>query len=120
MISHWLAWISFGCSILLLLKYAARISRIKKLNRTFSRLHRPLAVMMLATGMVHGILSLVKSPEDLTANLTGLLLSGCALYISLTCWRRKKHIRIWMKRHRYGSAVMVVLLVAHVVFAITV
>lgn len=118
--SHWFAWISFGFSILLLLKFAARKAKLKKLNRIFSRLHRPFAIIMFASGLVHGIISLIKSTNHIAALVSGILLLGCAVYVCLTCMHRHHHRKTWMKMHRIGSVVLAVLLAAHLLFALVI
>lgn len=120
MISHWLAWISLGSSILLLLKFIARKSKIKKFNRTFSKLHRLFAKIMITTGLIHGVLSLVKSIDDIIALVSGIFLFASAVYVCFTYIHRQHHKKNWMKMHRIGSIVFTILLVVHLVFAIVI
>lgn len=46
MASHWFAWISFAFSILLLMKFVARKSKIKNANRTFRKFHESFATIL--------------------------------------------------------------------------
>ncbi len=120
MVSHWLAWISLGFSILLLMKFVVRKSKIKKLNRTFSKLHKSFAIVMFVTGLAHGIISLVISMNHIAAIISGILLLSSAVYVCLTCMHKKNHKKTWMKMHRIGSVILTILLIAHMIFAFTI
>ncbi len=104
MISHWFAWISFGLSILLLAKFIVRKSKIKKLNKIFSKTHKPLAYIMIASGLVHGIICAIKTDKHIAVIISGALLTASALFL-LIAWLCRKKLRIWMKAHRIGSLV---------------
>ncbi|MGN0418090.1 hypothetical protein [Anaerostipes faecalis] len=120
MVSHWLAWISFGFSILLLMKFVTRKSSIKKLNRTFSKLHRSFAIVMFVTGLAHGIISLVISLSHIAPIISGILLFGSALYVCLTCIHKENHKKTWMKMHRVGSVILTFLLIVHLILALNI
>lgn len=118
MISHWLAWISLGFSVLLLLKFIARKSKIKKINRTLSKLHKLFAIIMITTGLIHGILSLINSMNDVIALVSGIFLFGSAISVCLTYMHRNNHKNNWMKMHRIGSIFFMIFLLAHLIFAL--
>ena len=115
MVSHWMAWISVIFSILLLLKFAVRKCRIKKLNRIFSRLHESFAIIMFAAGLVHAIIVLSRSTYFGTGIISGILVLISALCVFLTCIHRKNHLKTWMKMHRIGTVTFAGCLWAHLV-----
>lgn len=120
MASHWFAWISFAFSILLLMKFVARKSKIKNVNRTFRKFHESFAIVMFVTGLAHGVIALVKSTNHVMANISGILLFASAVYVCLTCIHKKNHKKTWMKMHRIGSVILTILLIAHLIFARTI
>lgn len=113
MVSHWLAWISFGFSILLLLEFAARKSNNKNFIYIFRKLHRPFAIIMMITGLAHGTILIIKGTVHTAAIITGIVLFGCALYVCHTCIHRHRHKKIWMRKHRKGSVVLLLLMLIH-------
>lgn len=114
MVSHWLGWISFGFSILLLLEYVVKRSKIKKAIRMFSKSHRTFSVIMMMTGLTHGTILLIKGTVHTAAIITGIFLFGCALFVCNTCIHRHQNKKMWMKFHRIGSAAIVLLLLIHI------
>ena len=56
-ISQVLAWVSALLCALEVLRYPARASRAKGLNRAFHKIHIPLGVLLLLTGCLHGLLA---------------------------------------------------------------
>ena len=52
-----LAWITVFLLLITAFKYIARISRSAKLNRFFHKLHIPVGVLLIVTGLMHGLLA---------------------------------------------------------------
>ena len=57
LISRILAWIAALAAAMCALKFIARISGSKALNRFFAKCHVPFGVILLITGLAHGILA---------------------------------------------------------------
>lgn len=122
-ISEILAWLSAIFTILLALKYITRISRHRQLNRLFRKSHKQLGVLMIITGLLHGILAGNKEtttlfdmqfmPKLFTVNL-GTICFFVTLLLALTYMFRKKLKRRWMFLHRVLTVILLVLLVLHV------
>lgn len=140
MVSHWLAWISFGFSILLLLKFVARKSKITQINRVFSKSHKTSAIIMMMTGLAHGTISLIKGTRmrhhkwnrklghgtilhikgawRIAAIISGIVLFVSALFVCHTCIHRHSNKRTWMRMHQIGSVVLMILLLIHLIFTL--
>lgn len=122
-ISEILAWLSAIFTILLALKYITRISRHRQLNNLFRRSHKQLGVLMIITGLLHGILAgneetttlfdMQFAPKLFTLNL-GTVCLFVALLLALTYMFRKKLKKRWMFLHRVLTVILLVLLVLHV------
>lgn len=52
-----LAWIAVVCVIGTAWKYIARIGKSVKLNRMFHKIHIPMGVVLIITGLIHGLLA---------------------------------------------------------------
>ena len=90
MISHWFGWLALGFCIVLMLKFAARKSHISSLNVFFRKLHIPIGVMLIVTGLLHGIIELIKIPSHITVVITGIGAMVLILFITATYILRKK------------------------------
>ena len=55
--SQILAWVSALLCLAEALRYPARVSKVKALNKAFHRIHIPLGVLLLATALMHGLLA---------------------------------------------------------------
>ena len=123
MISETIAWFAVVFTVLLAMKYIVRISRNRSLNRLFSKLHKPLGICMLTTGLLHGVLSgnekntnlfdIKLMPELFTLNW-GTVCLFVALFLSLTYMFRKKLKKRWLFLHRVLTVILLILLVLHV------
>lgn len=114
MVSHWFAWISFGLSIILLAKFIVRKSKVKGLNRIFSKTHKPLSCIMIVLGLAHGIIDAIKTDKHIAVIISGAVLSAVSIFLLIT-WLCRKKLKIWMKAHRIASLVFLGLLVVHIV-----
>ena len=52
-----LAWITVIFGIMTSLKYIARVSKSAKCNRFFHKIHIPAGIVLVITGLVHGLLA---------------------------------------------------------------
>ncbi|MEK4510914.1 ferric reductase-like transmembrane domain-containing protein [Paenibacillus sp. FSL K6-2524] len=122
-ISEILAWVAVIFTILLALKYIARICKNRRLNRLFSKSHKHLGIGMITTGLLHGVLAgneettnlfdMELMPKLFTLNL-GTTCLFIALLLALTYMFRKKLKKRWMFIHRVLTVLLLVLLVLHV------
>lgn len=122
-ISEIVAWVAVIFTVLLALKYVARISRHRQLNRLFSKSHKPLGIGMITTGLLHGMLAgnerttslfdMQIMPRLFTLNL-GTICLFVATLLALTYMFRKKLKKRWMLLHRVFTILLLVLLVLHV------
>ncbi len=122
-ISEILAWFAVVFTVLLAMKYIARISRNRQFNRFFSKMHKRLGILMLITGLLHGVLAgnekntnlldIQLMPKLFTFNL-GTISLFVALLLALTYLLRKKLKKRWMFLHRVLTVILLVLLILHV------
>ncbi|MEE8706098.1 MAG: FMN-binding protein [Oscillospiraceae bacterium] len=123
LISLILAWIAVILTIMTVLRYIARISRNKKLNTFFHKIHIPFGTLLIIVGGIHGILA--GNPASATlANFEpasvlftfnwGTVCYVLTLILALTYLLRKKMKRKWMIAHRIATVAMIVLLVLHI------
>lgn len=52
-----LAWVTVLFSIVTAFKYIARISKCKRLNHIFHKIHIPIGIALVLTGLIHGLLA---------------------------------------------------------------
>lgn len=117
MISHWLGWISLSCCSLLICKYPARKTKIKKLNGILRKLHIPIASLLLTTGIIHGVITFIKVPYRSISILSGLALLILLSLVSASYYFRKTLKKKWMTFHRVGTIVVIPLLIFHIVIS---
>ena len=122
-ISNILAWLATLLTILLALKYITRVSKNSQLNHLFRKSHKHLGILMIATGLLHGVLSgnekttnlfdMQVLPKLFTLNL-GTVCLFVAFLLALTYMFRKKLKKYWMFLHRWLTIILLVLLVLHI------
>ncbi|MFE4759262.1 ferric reductase-like transmembrane domain-containing protein [Bacillus mycoides] len=122
-ISEIIAWFAVVFTVLLALKYITRISRNRQLNRLFSKSHKHFGILMITTGLLHGVLAgneettnlldMQFMPKLFTFNL-GTVCLVVALLLALTYMFRKKLKKRWMFLHRVLTVILLVLIVLHV------
>lgn len=115
MIFHWLGWFSLAFCIALMLKFVARKSRNKKVNKIFRVIHIPVGVMLLFTGTVHGLLSIIKVANRLLPIGSGIALLIVIAFLAATYMHRKALKKNWFKLHRMATLALIPVLVLHVV-----
>ena len=122
-ISEILAWLSAILTILLAPKFITRISRHHQLNRLFRRSHKQFGLLMIITGLLHGILAgnektttlfdMQFMPKLFTLNL-GTICLFVSILLALTYVFRKKLKKRWMFLHQVLTIILLVLLILHV------
>jgi len=123
LISRILAWIAALAAAMCALKFIARISGSKALNRFFAKCHVPFGVILLITGLAHGILAgntagsgiagIRLGSQLFTLNWgTACLIIGVLLGLTYAFRRRLK--KWWMPLHRALTAAIMAVLVLHV------
>jgi uncharacterized protein with FMN-binding domain len=122
LISIILAWIATVSAAMAALKFIARVSGSKKLNRFFHNIHIPFGVILLISGLLHGILAgnmagteiadIQLAPVLFTLNW-GTACYVAALLLALTYAFRKSLKKAWMPLHRILTAALITLLVLH-------
>jgi uncharacterized protein with FMN-binding domain len=122
LISIILAWIATVSAAMAALKFIARVSGSKKLNRFFHNIHIPFGVILLISGLLHGILAgnmagteiadIQLAPVLFTLNW-GTACYVAALLLALTYAFRRSLKKAWMPLHRILTATLIALLVLH-------
>ncbi|MFE3572951.1 ferric reductase-like transmembrane domain-containing protein [Lysinibacillus sp. NPDC059133] len=122
-ISEIIAWFAVIFTVLLALKYIARISKNRQLNRLFRKSHKHFGILMITTGLLHGVLAgnekttnlfdMQLMPKLFTLNL-GTFCLFASLLLALTYMLRKKLKKRWIFLHRVLTVILLVLLILHV------
>lgn len=122
LISMFLAWAAVVCAGFAALKWIARISGSRGLNRFFHRVHIPFGLLLLVTGVVHGVLAgnlpgtawsdIQLAPVLFTLNWgTACLVLAAAL--GGTYLLRKPLKKLWMPAHRVLTLLLIAVLALH-------
>ncbi len=118
-----LAWITVLFAILAAFKWIARISGSRALNRFFHKIHIPFGVLMLITGVLHGVLA--GNPASATlSNFTfapvlftwnwGTACLVIMLGLALSYLLRRRLKKKWMTVHRILTVALIAVLVLHI------
>lgn len=119
-----LAWITVFLLLITAFKYIARISRSAKLNRFFHRLHIPVGVLLIVTGLLHGLLagnfadtsiSNIRIGEVLFSFNWGTFCFILSVLLALSYVTRRILKKNWMNVHRILTIGMLITVVLHVV-----
>ena len=137
MISHWLGWISLILFGILLLKFMSRIRYSSEKRKIVRKWHKVCGCLMLATAFLHGITAgnhhgvggggfmhngagrgfvqhgMAHGSVFFSLNL-GTAAFVVAVMVALCYVFRKKLKGKWLKLHRYGSLLLVFLVMIHV------
>ncbi|KZL91727.1 FMN-binding protein [Clostridium magnum] len=114
-----LAWISVAIASLLCIIYILRKLILKtkgknkfiiSLNKILRKVHKPLGVLLIITGLTHGIFS---SVSVLSLNL-GTITWVIAILLTLT-WMFRKSLKGWIYYHRILSVIFALVLIAHII-----
>lgn len=118
-----LAWITVLFAILAAFKWIARISGSRALNRFFHKIHIPFGVLMLITGVLHGVLAGNPASATLSSFTFAPVLftwnwgTACFLImlgLALTYLLRRRLKKRWMTAHRILTLALIAVLVLHI------
>lgn len=122
LVSQIFAWVSLAFCLIEILRFAARVSGVRALNRFFHKLHIPCGILMLVFGAAHGLLAgnfpdasgndIVLAPVLFTLNFG----SVCFLFtilLALSYLLRKRLGKRWMPAHRLLTVCLAALLIFH-------
>ena len=118
MFYHWLGWISFAMCIILLAKYIGRILNNKSINMLLRKIHKPLGIAVVGIGAIHGLISFIKHPQEITEIISGVLLWVLIAFLARTYFARTKLKSKWFNMHRHLAIFLMVILVIHIAVAI--
>ena len=120
-----LAWLAVAFTAITALKYIVRISKIKRLNRFFSRRHIPSGKLLILTGLLHGILAgnfasagisdVMIAPVLFTWNWGTACFAAAIMLAASYYLLHKKFKKFWMPVHRVLTVAMIGLLAIHIV-----
>lgn len=122
LISRVLAWVSVALTAITAIKFLARISKIKPLNRFFRKIHIPSGIILLITSAVHGIiagnppgveLTQISFFSELFSLNWGTAAFVCIVLLAVVYLIRKLLSKKWMPLHRVLTVIMIVTLVLH-------
>ena len=116
-----MAWLATFAMLAVLLKYTARMARMKWKNSHLAasadaamhQLHKPAGIVVVAAGLIHGWTS---SDQLLSINLgTVLLVLAMAMGVLYAIRKKVRHKRGWMHTHRLLAIITATVLFCHVV-----
>lgn len=123
-ISRILAWVTVILGVFEILRFVARISKIKVLNKFFHKIHISFGLLMIIIGGIHGVLAgnfpdttlddFEFAPVLFTFNF-GTFCYICVILLGLTYLFRKKMKKQWMILHRILTVILTALLILHIV-----
>jgi len=106
------------CTLLFLLtcvKYLTRRFKLQKTNKFFSKIHVPVACILLAVSVLHAILVLPMADErPYYVFLTGWLCMVSFIVVALSGVFRKKLGKSWLKIHRIIAVIACIMVVLHI------
>ena len=121
--SSLLAWLTVLFVVVTAFRYIARVSKSMKLNRLFHKIHIPTGIILILTGLFHGLAAGNFSDTGLSDMRIGTVFFtfnwGAACFIvsvllGLTYLLRKVLKKKWMQVHRILTVCMLVLMVLHI------
>ena len=110
--------IAFIICVLLFVKFIGRVSKNKKFNNVLLKIHKPLGIAAIAIGAIHGVMYIIKSPQQIVANILGILVWILMAFLAVTFYTRKSLESKWFKLHRIAAVLLIAALIAHVVIAV--
>jgi len=122
-LNYVLAWVGILLAVALCVIYILRVVEkkmgngqdnwMKRANQLLRRYHKPLGIILVIVGLIHGLYS---SDELLSLNL-GTLLWAVSLALGLNwMFRRYKHYpKSWIHLHRYLALLFVLLIPIHII-----
>ena len=122
-ISMRFAWISIALLVFTALKYITRRSSNYSINCFFRKYHIPAGILMIITGLLHGIFAgneinstfedMKIAPELFTLNL-GTACFIVTVFLWLTYLLRRQLKKKWMIFHRVLTVILILLTILHV------
>ena len=109
--------IAFIICVPLFLKFIGRVSKNKKLNNALLKIHEPLGIAAIALGTIHTVICIIKSPQEMLANISGILALILIAFLAVTFYARKSLKFKWLKLHRITTVLLIAILIPHVVIA---
>lgn len=123
LLNYGFAWISvilaFILSIIFLIRIAGKKSKMYKdlldaINRNLRKYHKQIGVLLIITGLIHGLFS---SSSVLSFNL-GTICWLLSVFLGIN-WVARKHLskfRGWMYYHRLLTLAFIITIVIHIVY----
>ena len=117
------AWITVIFGIMTSFKYIARVSKSAKWNRLFHKIHIPVGIALVLTGLVHGLLAGNFADTKISEAHIGTVLfslnwgSACfivSVLLGLTYLLRRVLKKQWMWAHRVLTVCLLIHMVIHV------
>lgn len=118
-----LAWLTVLLVVVTGFKYIARVSKSMKLNRLFHKIHIPTGMILILTGLLHGLaagnfadtgLFDMRAETVLFTFNWGTVCFIISVLLGLTYLFRKVLKKKWMRVHRILTVCMLVLMVIHI------
>lgn len=118
-----LAWVTVLFSIVTAFKYIVRISKCKRLNHIFHKIHIPIGIALVLTGLIHGLLAGNFKDTGLTDARLGTVFFSfnwgtvcfvISVLLGLSYLLRRVLKNKWMKIHRLLTFCFLALIVIHV------
>lgn len=118
-----LAWITVIFGIMTSLKYIARVSKSAKCNRFFHKIHIPAGIVLVITGLVHGLLAGNFADAKMSEAYIGAVLfswnwgTACfivSILLGITYLLRRTLKKKWMRVHRMLTVCFLILVMIHV------
>ena len=117
------AWIGVLCVLTASCRYFARISRSAALNRVFHNLHIPAGIVLVLTGLLHGLMAGNFAGTSFADVHIGTVFfsfnwgTACflaAILTGITYVLRKVLKKKWMVVHRFSTILLLCLLLIHI------
>lgn len=117
------AWLTVLFAIVTAFRYIARVSKSMKLNRLFHKIHIPTGIILILTGLFHGLAAGNFSDTGLSDMRIGTVFftfnwgTACSIVsvlLGLTYLFRKALKKKWMQVHRIFTVCMLTLMVIHI------
>ena len=103
--------------MILLLKYVARKKKWQKLNQLLRKAHIPCAIVIGIVIILHLLVTYKVWPARQMALIgSGIVTASVIFMMGLTYLFRKRLNGMWMKYHRWGAVLCILLIICHIGF----
>ena len=82
------------------------------------KIHKPLGIAAIVMGAIHGVISIVKNPQAIAANILGILVWTLMAFLAVTFYARKRLESKWFKLHGIAAVLLIAALISHLVVAV--